>query len=63
MRRDTDAIGGHKIVVPQMNLDRVKEWAKRAFSKERIGEMAVTAAAVVVLGYVGGFLCQVAQSY
>ena len=63
MRTDTRAIGGHKIDVPQVNLDRVKEWAKRAFSKERIAEVAVTAATVVVLGYVGGFLCQVAQSY
>ena len=39
------------------------QWVKRAFSKERIAEMALAGATVVVLGYVGGFLYQVAQSY
>ena len=41
----------------------VRRWAKRAFSRERIVEMAVTAVTVAVLVHVTGFLCRVAQSY
>ena len=41
----------------------VKRWAKRAFSKERVTEMAVAASTAAVLVYVTGFLCQVAQNY
>jgi hypothetical protein len=41
-------------------MDTVKAWAKRTFSKERI---AVVSCKLVVAGYVGIVLAQVVQTY
>jgi hypothetical protein len=45
-------IKGHEWVAPHLNREAVKEWAKRAFTKERIADVAVCASTVSVLGFV-----------
>ena len=61
MATDERAIKIRKAI--HVELGTVEMWAKRAFSKERVTEMAVATVTVVVLVYVTGFLCQVAQNY
>ena len=55
MRTDGQTIRGN-----EMDMGKVKAWAKRTFSRERI---AVTTAKVVVAGYLGIVLVQVIQTY
>jgi len=55
MRADGQTVRGN-----EMDMRRVKAWAKRTFSKERI---AVVSCKLVVAGYVGIVLAQVLQSY
>jgi hypothetical protein len=51
---------GQTIRENEMEMGKVKAWAKRTFSKER---MAVVSCKLVVAGYVGIALAQVLQSY
>ena len=60
MKTDGQTIRGSEMVAPQLNLESVKEWAKRAFTKER-SEVAV--ARLVVLSYVGIVLAQILITY
>jgi hypothetical protein len=60
MRTDGHTIRGNEMVAPQPNMDSVKEWAKRTFSKERSAEAA---ARLIVLSYVGFALAQVFLTY
>ena len=55
MRTDGQTISGN-----EMDMGKVKAWAKRTLSKER---MARAAAKLVVAGYVGMVLAQVLQTY
>ena len=55
MRRDGQTIRGY-----EMDMGRVKSWAKRTFSRERIAEAT---ARLVVAGYAGIVLAQVFQTY
>jgi hypothetical protein len=55
MRTDGQTLRGN-----EMDMGKVKAWAKRTFSKER---MAVATAKLVVVGYVGIVLAQVLQTY
>jgi len=55
MRTDGQTIRGN-----ETDMGKVKTWAKRTFSRERI---AVATAKLVVAGYVGIVLAQVFQSY
>jgi len=55
MRTDGQTIKGN-----EMDTGKVKAWAKRTFSKERI---AVVSCKLVVAGYVGIVLAQVVQTY
>ena len=55
MRTDGQTIKGN-----EMDMGKVKAWAKRTFSKERI---AVVSCKLVVAGYVGIVLAQVVQTY
>jgi hypothetical protein len=61
MATDARAIKIRKAI--HVELGTVKMWAKRAFSRERVTEMAVAAVTGSVLVSVTGFLCQVAQNY
>ena len=55
MRTDGQTIRGN-----EMDMGKVKAWAKRTFSRERI---AVASAKLVVAGYLAIVLAQVLQSY
>ena len=56
MRTDGQTIKGHEMVAPQLDLERVKEWAKATFTKQRIADVVVTVSTVAVLGTVLSFL-------
>jgi hypothetical protein len=55
MRTDGQTIRGN-----EMDMGKVKAWAKRAFSRERI---SVATSKLVVAGYLGIVLAQVIQTY
>jgi hypothetical protein len=55
MRTDSQTVRGN-----EMDMGKVKAWAKRTFSKERI---SVATAKLMVAGYVGIALAQGFQSY
>ena len=55
MRTDGQTLRGN-----ELDMGRVKDWAKRTFSSEKI---AVATCRLVVAGYVGIVLAQVLQSY
>jgi hypothetical protein len=55
MRTDGQTIRGN-----ETDMGKVKVWAQRTFSRERV---AVTAAKLVVAGYLGIVLAQVLMSY
>lgn len=56
MRTDANAVTGHEFVSLHRDLDALKGWAKRAFSKDRIADVGVVTAALVVLGCTMGLL-------
>ena len=60
MRTDGQTVREDEMVAPQLNMESVKEWAKRAFSKERSVEAT---ARLVVLSYVGILLAQIFLTY
>ena len=63
MRMDGATIREDGIAAPHMDLEAVKAWAKRAFSKERIAEAGVVAATIVLAAYFGAVLYQAIQNY
>ena len=60
MRMDGDVVKGHEMVAPHMDLETVKEWAKRIFAKRRLAEVTAMA---VVLGYISAVLHQILKTY
>jgi len=60
MRTDGHTVRGNEMVVPRLNMDSVKEGAKRAFSWER---SEVRIARLVVLSYIGIVLAQIFLTY
>ena len=52
MRTDGQTIRGNERGIPHVDLQAVKEWAKRAFAKERMVDVVVCASTVTVLGMV-----------
>ena len=63
MRTDEQTIRGHEIVRPHVDLEGIKERAKRAFTKERIADVVVCASTVTVLGMVLHMLHSALESY
>ena len=63
MRTDGNAIREYEMVGPHLDLEAVKDWAKRTFTRERIAEAAVAASTFVVLGYVWAVLYKGIQTY
>jgi len=51
MRTDANAVTGHEFVSLHRDLEAMKDWAKRAFSKDRIAELGVVTATLVLFGY------------
>jgi len=60
MRTDGQTVRGNEMVAPQLNLESVKEWAKRVLSKE---SSEVRFARLVVLSYIGIVLAQIFLTY
>ena len=63
MRTHGETIRGHGMVIPHVDLQSVKEWAKATFTKERIREAALCAATVSLIGVVALSLHRAMESY
>lgn len=63
MRTHGETIRGNEMVIPHVDLESVKEWAKATFTKERIHEAALCAATVSVIGTVLFSLHRAMESY
>ena len=63
MRTDGQTIRGNEMVIPHVDLESVKEWAKATFTNERIAGVGVVAATLVVTGYLGSVLFKGMQTY
>jgi hypothetical protein len=63
MRTDGQTIRGNEMVIPRVDLESVKAWAKATFTKERMAEVGVVAATLVLTGYLGSVLFTGIQTY
>ena len=50
MRTDGQTLTGNEMAIPHMDLESVRTWAKRTFTKERIVDVAMCASTVTVVG-------------
>ena len=58
MRTDGQTIRGN-----EMDMGKVKAWAKRTFSRERMAEAGLVVATLVVTGYLGSVLVKGIETY
>lgn len=63
MRTNGHTIRGQEFVIPHVDLESLKAWAKATFSKERIAELGLVTATLVVTGYLGVVLFKGIQTY
>ncbi len=63
MRTNADAVRGYELVAPHQNLEAVKDWAKRALTKDMIPEAGVVAATLVLAGYLGAVVHEVIHTF
>jgi len=63
MRTDGQTLRGNEMAIPQVDLDSVKEWAQRTFTRERIVDAAVCVSTVSVLGMVLSVLYRAMQNH
>ena len=63
MGTDGQTIRGNEVAIPHVDLESVKAWAKATFTKERMAEVGVVAATLVVTGFVGAVLFVGIQTY
>ena len=61
MATDARAIRIHDAIHPDW--DTVKEWAKATFTKERLTEVGLAAATLVMTGYLGSVLFNGIETY
>ena len=52
MKTDGQTLRGSEMVIPHVDLETLKAWAKRTFTKERIVDVAMCASTVTVVGMV-----------
>ena len=52
MRTDAKALRGSEMVLPHVDLESVKGWAKRTLTRERLVDVAMCASTVTVVGMV-----------
>ena len=62
MRTNGQALRGNDMVIPHVNLESVKGWAKRTFTKDRIVDVAMSASTVTVMGMVLSTLYRAMQN-
>ena len=63
MRTDGQTIKGNEMVIPHVDLESVKEWARSTLTKERMAEVGLVAATLVVTGYLGSVLVKGIETY
>ena len=63
MRTDGQTIRGHEMVIPHVDLASVKACIKATFTKERMAEVGLVAATLVVTGYLGSVLFKGIETY
>jgi hypothetical protein len=63
MRTDGQTLRGNEMVIPHVDLESVKEWAKATFTRERMAEVALCAATVTVIGVVLFSLHRAMENY
>ena len=63
MRTDGQTLRGNEMAIPHVDLESVKEWAKATFTKERMTEVALCAAAVSLIGVVVVSLHRAMENY
>ena len=62
MRTDGQTLRGNEMAIPHVDLESVKGWAKRIFTKERIVDAAISASTVTVVGVVLSVLYRAMQN-
>ena len=62
MRTDGQTIRGNELVIPHVNLESVKDWAKATFTRERVTEVVVYTSTMTVLGVVLSTLYRAVQN-
>ena len=63
MRTDGQTLRGNEMGIPHVDLESVKAWARATLSRERMAEVGVVAATLVVTGYLGAVLFKGIQTY
>ncbi len=63
MRTDGQTLRGNETVIPHVDLESVKGWAKATFTRERIREAALCAATVSLIGVVVLSLHRAMENY
>ena len=63
MRTHGETLRGNEMVIPHVDLESVKEWAKATFAKERVREAALCAATVSLIGVVVLSLHRAMENY
>ena len=63
MRTDANAVTDHEFVSLHRDLEAMKDWAKRAFSKDRIADVGVVTATLVISGSLGAVLYKLAHTF
>ena len=61
MATDARAVRIHEAIHPDW--ETVKEWAKDTFTKERMAEVGLAAATLVMAGYLGSVLFKGIETY
>ena len=63
MRTDGHTIRGQGMIAPHLDLEAVKQWAKRTLSTERIADIVLFASTAAVLGMVLFSLYRATENY
>jgi len=63
MRTHGETVRGNEMVIPHVDLESVKDWAKATFTKQRVQEAALCVATVSVIGTVLFSLHKAMDSY
>ena len=63
MRTDGQTIRRNEMVIPQVDLEAVKEWVKRTFSEDNVTKAGLASAAAVSICYWVAATCQAFQAY
>ena len=62
MRTDGQTLRGNEMVIPHVDLESVRGWANRIFTKERIVDLAMCASTLTVVGMVLSTLYRAMQN-